>query len=236
MDEFLYGSIDSQFTTWFNDKMNERFNIGESGPQTWFLGISFKWGDSSLTMKHQGYVSNLLCKHDMGECKAASTPLADKLELTKDQMPEDGSDGQQQMFRHDYRGLVSSIAYLALSTQPDLEFPAHLISRFLSNPGFAHWQAEKHVLRYLRGTSNVGITFMKCDDTGLNGYTDSDYANRKDDRRSITGFCFNVGSGAISWAARRQTCVATSTTEAELHALSKAVKEAVHLRVILDTL
>ena len=77
---------------------------------------------------------------------------------------------------------------------------------------------------------------MKCDDTGLNGYTDSDYASCKDDRRSITGFCFNVGSGAILWAARRQTCVATSTTEAELHALSQAVKVAVRLRGILDTL
>ena len=172
----------------------------------------------------------------MGECKAASTPLADKLDLTKDQIPEDGSDEQQQMLRNDYRGLVGSIAYLSLSTRPDLAFPAHLLSRFLSNPGFAHWQAAKHVLRYLRGTADVGITFMKCDDTGLNGYTDSDYASCKDDRRSITGFCFNVGSGAISWAARRQTCVATSTTEAERHALSEAVKEAVQLRGILDTL
>ena len=45
-----------------------------------------------------------------------------------------------------------------------------------------------------------------------------------------------MGSGAISWVARRQTCVSTSTNEAELHALSEAVKEAVHLRGILDTL
>ena len=185
-------------------------------------------------MKHQ--VSNLLRKNGTGECKAASTPLADKLELTKDQMPGDGSDEQQQMLRHEHRGLVGSIAYLSLSTRPDLAFPVHLLSRFLSNPGFAHWQAAKHVLRYLRGTVDVGITFMKCDDTGLNGYTDSDYGSCKDDRRTITGFSFNAGSGAISWAARRQTCVATSTIEAELHALREAVKEAVHSRGILDTL
>ena len=82
----------------------------------------------------------------------------------------------------------------------------------------------------------MGNTFMKCDDTGLIGYTDSDYASCKDDRRSDTGFCFNVGSGATSWAARRQTWAATSTTEAELHALSEAGKEAVHLQGILDTL
>ena len=82
----------------------------------------------------------------------------------------------------------------------------------------------------------MGIISMKRDNTGLNGYTDSDYGSCEDDSRSITGFCFNVGSRSISWPARRQTCVANSTTEAELHALSETVKKAVHLRGILDTL
>ena len=81
--------------------MSERFNIGESGPLTWFLGISFKWGDGSLTMKHQEYVSNLLQKHGIRKCKAASATLADKLELTKNQMPEDGLDEQPQMLKLD---------------------------------------------------------------------------------------------------------------------------------------
>ena len=73
-------------------------------------------------------------------------------------MPEAGSVEQQQMLRHDYRGLVGSIAYLSLSTRvPDLSFAAHLLSSFLRNPGFAHWQAAKHVFRYLRGTADVGI-------------------------------------------------------------------------------
>ena len=147
-------------------------------------------------------------------------------------MTEGESDEQQQMLRHDSRGLDGSIAYLFLSTLPGLASPptdvAHLLSRFLSNRGFAHWQAAKHVLRYLRSTADVGITLMKNNDTGLNGYTDSDYASCRDYRQSITGFCFKVGSGALSWAAKRQTCVATATTESELHALSEAVKEAIH--------
>ena len=230
VDDIFYSSTDNQFTKWFNDKISERFNIGKSGSSTRFLGISFKWDDGSLTMKHQGCVSKLLRKHGMGECKAASTPLAEKLEMTKDQIPEDGSDEQQQTLRNEHTGQVGSIAYLSLSTLHDLAFPVHLHSRFLSNPVFAHWQEAKHVLRYLRGRADVGITFMKCDDTGLNGYTDSDCASSKEDRRGITGFCFNVGSGAISWAARRQIRVATSTTEVDLHALSEAVKKAVHLR------
>ena len=172
----------------------------------------------------------------MAECNVASIPIAGKLVLTKDQMPEDESDEQPHMLAHDYRGLPGSNAYLSLSTRPDLAFPAHLLSRFLSNPGFAQWQAAKLVLRYLRGTADVGIIFMNGDDTGIKGYTDSVYANCKDDKLSITCFCFNVGSGAILWEARRQTCVATSITEAELHALSEAVNASVHLRRLLDTL
>ena len=105
-----------------------------------------------------------------------------------------------------------------------------------STSGFAHWPAAIHVSRYLRGTDDVGITFMNCAYTVLNGYTDSDYASCKYNRRSIAGFCFNVGSGAIFWAARRRTCVVNSTTEAEIHALSKVVMEAVHSRRIVDTL
>ena len=128
-------------------------------------------------------MSNLLRKHGMHGCKAASSPLVDKVELCKDQMPEDGSDEQQQMTALDYRGLVGSIAYLSLSTRPDLAFAAHQFSRFLSNPGMAHWQAAKHVLRYLRGTTDVGIKFSNCEDVSLIGYTDSDYASCRDDRR-----------------------------------------------------
>ena len=83
-------------------------------------------------------MSNLFRKNGMDECNAPSTPFRDKLELTKDRMPEDGSDEQQHLLRHDYRGLLGSIAYLSLSTRPDLAFPSHILSRFLSNPRFAH--------------------------------------------------------------------------------------------------
>ena len=79
----------------------------------------------------------------------------------------------------DYRGLVGSIACLSLTSRPDLAYSANLLSRFLSNPGLPHWQAAKHVLRYLRGTSDVVLTFTKCLDVGLIGYTDSDYAIAK---------------------------------------------------------
>ena len=69
----------------------------------------------------------------------------------------------------------------------------------------------------------------------LTGYSDADYASCKDDRKSVTGYCFSYNrSGAISWSAKKQTCVATSTTEVEVHALSEAVKQTLHLSGILE--
>ena len=121
-----------------------------------------------------------------------------------------------------------------MTTRPDLAFAAHLLSRFLNNHSLVHWQAAKHVMRYLRGTKDLGIKYWRNCEAHLTRYSDADYARCKDSRKSVTGYCFSYGSGAISWSAKRQTCVGTSTTEAEVHALSEAVEEALHLQGIVE--
>ena len=189
-----------------------------------------------MSLSHSTYISNLLTKFGMENCKPVSTPLAEKLTLSKVDSPVNGSDEEKQPKQLDYRGLVGSMSYLARTTRPDLAFSAHLHSRFLSNLGQAHWQAAKHVLRYLRGTLDVGQTFWRASRAHLTGFSDYDYATCKDDHKSVAGYCFNYGSAAISYSSKKQTCVATSFTEAELHALNEASKEALHLQAILQTL
>ncbi len=82
----------------------------------------------------------------------------------------------------------------------------------------------------------MGLTFWRDSRAHLTGFSDADYATCTDDRKSVAGYCFNYGSAAISWSSKKQTCVATSSTEAELHALSEATKEALHLQAVLETL
>ena len=84
-------------------------------------------------------------------------------------------------------GLVGSLNYLALSTRPDLSQAAHALSSFLEVPKMEHWIAAKHVLRYLKGTKHLNISFRKATsvDDNLAGYSDSDWAgnfNRKSKR------------------------------------------------------
>ena len=129
---------------------------------------------------------------------------------------------------------MGSISFLAMRRRPDLALAAHLLSRCLNKPALVHLQAEKLVLRYLRATEDAGITYWRNCEAHLTGYSDADYASCKDDHKNVTGYCFSYGSGAISWSAKKQTCVATSTIDEEVHALSEAVKEALHSQRIME--
>jgi hypothetical protein len=92
--------------------------------------------------------------------------------------------------------------------------------------------AAKHILRYLKGTSELGLKYDKTE-IQLQGYSDSDWAGSSTDRKSTTGVCFSLGSAVISWFSRKQSAVAQSSTEAEYMAASMGAREAVWLRKLL---
>jgi hypothetical protein len=94
------------------------------------------------------------------------------------------------------------------------------------------------VLRYLKGTINLGIVYRKSvehDKFHVYGFTDADWANGAD-RKSYTGYIFKLGRNVISWGCYKQSCIALSSTEAEYIALSEAAKEAVYVRAVLAEL
>ena len=73
----------------------------------------------------------------------------------------------------------------------------------MSCPTESHWLAAKRILRYLKGTTELGIFYKKNGCTNLVAYTDSDFAGDLDDRRSTSGFAFLLGSGAVSWSSKK---------------------------------
>ena len=167
VDNIVYGSTVEDVGQWFEAEEGKQFLIGDFGPLAGLLGIDFKAEQDDLTLSIKLYISNLLTTFGMHNCKFASIPLPEKCSLSKDDQPEDASEDASKLPECDYRGLVGSIFYLAMMTRPDLAFAAHLLSRFLSKPSLAHWQAAKHVLRYLRCTENVGITYWRnCEARG----------------------------------------------------------------------
>ncbi|KAF5482102.1 hypothetical protein F2P56_002694 [Juglans regia] len=93
----------------------------------------------------------------------------------------------------------------------------------------------KLVLRYLKGTIDLGLWYTKGEQT-LQAFCDSDWAGNPNDRRSTTGYGVFFGSCLILWTAKKQSVVARSSTEAEYKALTITTAELYLLRMLLKEL
>lgn len=99
-----------------------------------------------------------------------------------------------------------------------------------------HWNAVKRILRYLRGTLDLGLIYKKGVSDDCIGYSDSDWAGDLDDRRSTSGYMFHISGAAVSWKSRKQSYVALSTAEAEYMALANDAQEAVWIQELIGEL
>jgi len=121
--------------------------------------------------------------------------------------------------------------YVATATRPDIMFAVLALAQFTQDPAKAHWEAAKHVIRYLKGTSNLELTYGAAR-TGIVRYTDADHASQYH-RHSISGYTFLINGDAVSCSSKKQSIVALSTTEAEYMAATHTVKEALWLHSFL---
>ncbi|GJX19431.1 hypothetical protein Tco_0222108 [Tanacetum coccineum] len=115
---------------------------------------------------------------------------------------------------HLYRSMIGSLMYLTAS-RPDIMFAVCACSRFQVTPKTSHLNAVKRIFRYLKGKPKLGLWYPRVSSFDLEAYSDSDYAGANLDRKSTTGGCQFLGRRLISWQCKKQTIVATSTTEAE---------------------
>jgi ATP-binding cassette subfamily B (MDR/TAP) protein 1 len=137
-----------------------------------------------------------------------------------------------------YASGVGSIMYGMVCSKPDLAHAVSIVSRFMSNPGQAHWNALKWILRYLNGTITDRLRFKRTEKQGkaVTGFVDADFAGNPNNKKSTSGYVFTLFGTTVSWKANLQSVVALSTTEAEYIALTEGVKEGLWLKGILAEL
>ena len=143
--------------------------------------------------------------------------------------PED-----QRIDQREYQHAIGSLIYAAIHTRPDIAFALGRLSQYLADPAEHHGRALKSLLRYIRSTADLGIVYGASGSSNLVGYSDSDYAMDKLDRKSVLGYVYMLGGGPIAWASRKQKSVSSSTTEAEYMALSSCAKEGLWIRQLLN--
>ena len=135
-----------------------------------------------------------------------------------------------------YQQIVGSLQYAAGGTQPDIAYAVSTVAKFCHQPLELHMTAAKRILRYLKQTKDLNLTYVRNSPEAIMGCSDADWAGDVQDRRSTSGNVFLLGGGAITWSSRKQSSVALSTVEAGYMALSVATQEAIWLRHLQEEL
>jgi len=162
----------------------------------------------------------------MSDCNATRIPMDPGMKLDADKQGE-RTDATR------YRRIIGCLRYL-LHTRPDMSYSVGVASRFMEKPTVKHFNAVKQILRYLKGTLNLGLVYtQEKKPEVLVGYTDSDSGGDVVGRRSTGGMVFYLNEGLITWNSHKEKTVALSSCEAEFMAATAAAKQALWLRNLL---
>ena len=218
--------------------LTTEFDMEDLGEATFVLGIEITRHRPArtITITQSAYIKSILEKHPTGDNHKQTIPMETSARHTK--ATSDYQASAQEV--KSYQSAIGSIMFAMLCTRPDIAYSVATLSKFAQNPTPDHHQAVQRVLRYLRGTNHLGITYIgttpRSNEPELTGYCDSDWAADRDDRISVTGYAFLLCGGAISWQSKKQKTPALSTVEAEYMAAAAAAKEALWWRTQLQGL
>lgn len=151
----------------FKQYLSKQFEMKDMGEAQFFLGIKIERNNSTITLNQTTYLQSVLKRFGMSDCNHVSTPLPTKINYA-----ELNSDIR---YEAPCRNLIGCLMYAMLCTRPDLCVSLNILSRFQNKNNKELWQNLKRILRYVKGTLNLSLTYEKTDcEKVLFGYVDSD--------------------------------------------------------------
>ena len=204
--------------------------VKDLGVAQYLLGIELRriqlgMKDGDILLVQEKYAMEILKQFNMVECKPSSTPLEPSVKLTVQDSPVDDL-GKSRMEQHPYRQVVGKLMYLAVCTRPDICQAVSELSRFNSDPGKKHWDSAMRVLRYLKGTADVGLLYKKGESKDIWGYVDASHTSCPDSNKGRAAYVFMSGGAPVSWASKRVGNGSLSSCETEYMGLTLAAQEA----------
>ena len=226
VDDLLVTGSDHAMIGEFKREMSSNFEMSDLGLLTYYLGIEVRQEKGRITLSQGRYASKILSETGMNECNATQTPMEFGLKLLK-------AEEEENIDEKEYRRKIGCLCYL-LHTRPDLAFSVGLLSRYMHDPKTSHGAALKAVLRYVKGTTTLGLVYKQASTMEIKGFSDSSHNIDEDDGRSTTGHIFYLNDCPITWCSEKQETVALSSCEAEFMAATEAAKQAIWLQDLLE--
>ncbi|KAI3700031.1 hypothetical protein L2E82_44644 [Cichorium intybus] len=225
VDDIIFGSTDESLSVKFADLMKSKFEMSMIGEMTTFLGLQVKQSSDGIFINQENYVKNLLTRFSLEKSNTAKIPIAFGYKLDADL---NGKPVDQKK----YRGMIGSLLYLTAS-RPDIMFSTCVCARYQANPMESHAIAVKRIFKYLKGTPSLGLWYPANSDFQHNAFTDSVYGGCRLDRKSTCGSCQFLGGRLVSWTSKKQSCVSTSTAEAEYVAAASCCSQVMWMQTQL---
>lgn len=224
VDDFLIFTNDKETAADTKEKLKKEFCMKDLGEMKQCIGINISRNREAgeIMIDQEKYINLVLDRFGMTECKPVRTPIEVNMKFEKKPENENSS--------FPYREAVGCLIYLAQVARPDITYAVNKLSQFCNDPGIQHWLGVKRIFRYLQGTKNYKLCYIKEDSTEITGYCDADWASDTLDRKSCTGYAFVFQNACICWSSCKQQTVALSTAEAEYMAMAAATQEALWLR------
>ncbi|VVT56889.1 uncharacterized protein SAPINGB_P005376 [Magnusiomyces paraingens] len=208
VDDLLISGNSPEVIAKTKSSLSSMFKMKDLGPVEQFLGMRVKQSPYHITVDVSRYIFDVLEEFGMQNCSSVKTPLPTR-DLSDFSESDSATDASM------YRSIIGKLIYAANCARPDLAVAVSFLCRYMQNPKSIHMEAAKHTLRYLKGTAELGLEYRAQKVYKLVGYSDADYAQDKQDRKSFTG-------------------PASSSVESEYMSLSDASKECFWINQLLS--
>ncbi|CAI7891580.1 unnamed protein product, partial [Closterium sp. NIES-53] len=234
VDDFVFATANTEALTLVKSELQKRHTCTDLGELHSYLGLQITRDKArrTITLTQSHMVHQVLQRFGFQFSSPQPTPLSTDHSVSAPPSDESVEPSGP------YPELVGCLMYLMTCTRPDLTYPLSLVARYVAPGGHrkVHWDAAKRVLRYLCGTSSMGLVLGGWGPVVLTCHADASWVDDSATQQSSQGYTFSLGSGSVSWRSTHSSSVLSSNCEAEIYAGAMATRELRWLTYLLTYL
>jgi hypothetical protein len=207
VDDIIFGCTNESSVQWFANSMQTEFEMSMIGELSYFLGLQVNQSSARIFISQEKYLKEMLKKFQMEDSSPVSTPMVVVCKLSKDDISLD-------VDQRTYFSMIGSLLFI-IATRPDIMQVVGMVGHYQSTPKQSHLVGVKRIFKYLKGTMNYGLWYPINQNFQLTAYSDPDWANCVDERKSTSGGAFFLGDLLVAWISKKHGSISLSTTKEE---------------------
>lgn len=223
----------NSFYAKFVKQLRTDWDVIDEGPMTDLLGIEVEYHKDGAILLHQSkYINKMIERFypngiptSASKCSLPFSPkLGERIKTALANRPINGTAIDTELVTR-FQQRIGSLMYACTATRCDIAFTVHQLCQCMGCPTEDLMHELDYVFGYLAKNASLGLRFNSAS-AELEGYSDASF----EERNSTSGWVVFWQNAPLAWGSRKQKCIALSSCESEIYALSEAAKDMVYFR------